>query len=247
MKIFTISDGYFYTKYSSLKNRLRLPVNVYLVQEENRNILIDAGPGVTERHNKEKYEIDRPRNLLPALSELGIHAEDIDRVVLTHLHFDHSDGTVSHDGSAVFRNAVHVINETEWNYFLKYGDVSRIDLLSDLSSKVELKLIGGDLEISENLRIVHSPGHTAGFQYVTARDSEGIEHIFAGDIIPTVWHLNNSNSEEIDHDRQALDKSKNSILEYAAESGSIIYYQHSSSIKSSKIGYDKGNYRIIRI
>ncbi|MDD3044754.1 MAG: MBL fold metallo-hydrolase [Candidatus Delongbacteria bacterium] len=247
MKIFTISDGYFYTKYSSLKNRLRLPVNVYLVQEENRKILIDAGPGISEKYDKEKYEIDKPRNLLTALSELGMQAGDIDMVILTHLHFDHSDGTAAPDGSAVFKNAVHVISETEWNYFMEFGGESRIELLSDLSLKVELKLIKGDLDISENLRIVHSPGHTAGFQHVTARDSEGIEHIFAGDIIPTVWHLNNSNSEEIDHDLQALDKIKNSILEYAAESGSVIYYQHSASIKSSKIRRDNGNYRIIRI
>jgi len=247
MKIFTISDGYFYIKYSSLKNRLRLPVNVYLVQEKGRNILIDAGPGTSEKYDKDKYEIDKPRNLLPTLSELGIHACDIDMVILTHLHFDHSDGTVTADGSAVFKNALHIINETEWDYFLKFGGVSRRELLSDLSSKVEFKLIEGDLEVFENLRIVHFPGHTAGFQYVEATDNEGNKHIFVGDIIPTVWHLNNSNSEETEHDSQALDDVKNSILENAAESGSIIYYQHSTSIRSSKIRRDKDTYRIVRI
>lgn len=246
MKVFTISDGYFFIKYGSPGKRLRLPVNVYLIKEDGRNILIDTGPGVSERFNKEKYEIEKPRNLLPALSDLGINAGDIDVVILTHLHFDHSDGIFSHDGSAVFRNALHIINATEWNYFFKFGDVSRRELYSDLSSKVELKHIEGDLELSENIRIKHSYGHTPGFQYVTATDNEGVSHIFPGDIIPTVWHLNNSNSEEAEHESQALEKTKTSILKNVCENGSIIYFQHSASIKSSKIRHDNSNYRIVR-
>lgn len=75
--------------------RRSISLTVYLIECGNRKILVDAGCDTMPGFHL-KYHISPPK----ALEKLGIRAEEITDVILTHAHHDHAEA-VGH-----FRNAV---------------------------------------------------------------------------------------------------------------------------------------------
>ncbi|MCK6598263.1 MAG: MBL fold metallo-hydrolase [Bdellovibrionaceae bacterium] len=84
------------------KNRIRMEARALLLKSPHRNILIDCGNGsdFIEKYGEkagskfaEIYKIDQNGNsLIKSLSKQGLKPENIDAVILTHLHFDHCGG-----------------------------------------------------------------------------------------------------------------------------------------------------------
>jgi glyoxylase-like metal-dependent hydrolase (beta-lactamase superfamily II) len=76
---------------------LRLDVNAYALERDGRVVLIDAGAGGAWG--------PKFGRVAQALEALGIQAEAIETVLLTHPHGDHALGLIGADGSARYRNA----------------------------------------------------------------------------------------------------------------------------------------------
>ena len=103
-------------------NRIPLACRCLLIEEERpsgtRRILCEAGIGAFfEPKLRERFGVvEREHILLERLTELGLSADDIDVVVLSHLHFDHAGGLLStwSEGQApelVFKRASYVVGE----------------------------------------------------------------------------------------------------------------------------------------
>ena len=76
------------------KNRIHMALRGMLIQTDSRNVLVDTGVGnkMDEKFLR-IYGVDFSRySLERSLAELGLSAEDITDVILTHLHFDHTGG-----------------------------------------------------------------------------------------------------------------------------------------------------------
>ena len=81
------------------RNRIRLALNCMLIQTPEFNVLVDTGVG-SKRQDKMKEMIRLNGNkLLKGLKAKGITARDIDAVILSNLHFDHSGGCTKLDRS----------------------------------------------------------------------------------------------------------------------------------------------------
>ena len=133
---------------------------------------------------KDIYGIDHDRAIGAALSEVGLAPDDIDTVVMTHLHFDHSGGTTRRTASGavepVFRRARHVVQRREWEDATHPHERNRASYLQEnigpLGEAGLLQLVDGETEIAPGVRVVPTPGHTAGHQSVligAARRAEG--------------------------------------------------------------------------
>ena len=101
-------------------NRISMALRVVLLQQQDRNILIDTGIG--EYHPQkfqEQFKIN-PRNqgLKSALAAAGLKPSDITDVILTHLHFDHVGGLTDSAGKSLFPNAVLHLHEQHYAYAL---------------------------------------------------------------------------------------------------------------------------------
>jgi glyoxylase-like metal-dependent hydrolase (beta-lactamase superfamily II) len=101
------------------RQRLKLNLNLLLIQTQGRNILVDTGVG--NRLNKRRSEIYSPSkfDLVSNLQALGLRAADVTDVILTHLHFDHAGGVVSDVAGKdvlTFPRAVYHIQQTEWTW-----------------------------------------------------------------------------------------------------------------------------------
>jgi len=85
------------------RNHYRLPfhgsTNAFLINTGTKLVLVDAGLGLAKQAN---WTMGR---LLPHLRAAGYEPEQVDEVLLTHLHFDHVGG-LTHEGKPVFVNAV---------------------------------------------------------------------------------------------------------------------------------------------
>jgi len=87
-----------------------LDVNAFLVQSATQNILIDTGAGGKMGDNVNK--------LLPNLLKVGLTPADIDAVLCTHIHPDHTNGLVTPDNAAIFPRAQIFVHQLEMDYWL---------------------------------------------------------------------------------------------------------------------------------
>jgi glyoxylase-like metal-dependent hydrolase (beta-lactamase superfamily II) len=98
----------------------KMTMNAFLVQMAGRRMLIDTGCGVSMGPTLGM--------LTDNLRSMGIEPEDIDTVLMTHLHPDHVNGLLDAHGRAVFPKAELVMNEAELNFFRDPDSPSRSPL-----------------------------------------------------------------------------------------------------------------------
>src|SRR4051812_42423618 len=91
-------------------NRCSYSTRCLLVETPSGRLLVETGNGDKFPPKlKDIYGIDHDRAIGAALGEVGVSPDDIDMVVMTHMHFDHSGGTTRRTASGglepVFRRA----------------------------------------------------------------------------------------------------------------------------------------------
>ena len=178
-------------------NRIPQATNCVLVRTPENTVLIDTGYGskLTDKQ-RDQLTAEPGDPLRESLAAQGVAVEQIDTVILSHLHFDHAGGTTrrQEDGALVdvFPNAEYVVQKLEW----EIATAGRPELknaypqenITPLRSTGRLRLIEGDVEIVPGIRAVVTGGHTQGHQAVVI-ESEGEGALYLGDVCPTWRHL----------------------------------------------------------
>ncbi len=218
------------------RQRLQMNLNLLLVRTEGRFILVDTGVG--NRLNKRRQEIYNPSGfvLLQNLQALGLGPTDITDVILTHLHFDHAGGVVTAaDGSDIltFPDAEYHIQRTEWEIAKNPDKLNKAAYqfehqLALLESAGRLHLYDGDAEIAPGVRTLLTGGHTVGMQIVEVLP-DGVPHIYAGDIIPTRFHLPLAITSGYDVSREDSFKAKQMIYDRLIRAGGFLLLDHDTS------------------
>jgi glyoxylase-like metal-dependent hydrolase (beta-lactamase superfamily II) len=92
----------------------RTDVNAFLVQTGAQNYLVDTGAGA---------KLGPDFNYLPSnLQAVGLSPDDIDTVLLTHIHVDHTSGLVDADDKPLFGKAQIFVHQNEIDFWLVNGD-----------------------------------------------------------------------------------------------------------------------------
>lgn len=163
-------------------------VHAFLLRGSEGLVLVDAGIGhlgppryaVTGRIDEELRAVD-------------VAPDDIDHVVYTHLHADHSGGACLPDGTPRFPNARHHAHPADWAFVGESrtppGFTGRFAMaaLEDLGL---LELDADDREIVPGVRVADAPGHTPGHRVVRIEGEED-DLLLAGDLLhvpPQVVH-----------------------------------------------------------
>ncbi|MES0871824.1 MBL fold metallo-hydrolase [Pseudovibrio sp. SCP19] len=128
-----------------------------LVNTGNGLVLFDTGRGVLSQ--------PQSGNLLKALATAGIRSGDIDVVVLTHMHADHTGGLMQ-NGIPTFANATYVTNPIEFNYWEKLGPAAnqsaRVFAENVLPLKDKFDFINPGDQVVPGITAIEAYGHTPG-------------------------------------------------------------------------------------
>lgn len=177
------------------RNRVTLAMNCFLIRSGGKLILVETGAG--DKMNAKLRDIYalEDSQLVKELNRLDVKPEDIDIVVLTHLHFDHCGGsTVQRNDKIlpVFPNARYVTQRGEFEHALKPTERDRASYLPENFAPLEaagvLSLLDGDATIAPGVECVVVPGHTAHMQCVKLTGAGKTAFLFA-DLVPTTAHL----------------------------------------------------------
>lgn len=175
------------------QNRIPLQTNCLLLDRNGRRVLVETGCGDKWTEKERRIYGLEDRCVLDALQEIDIEPESIDRVIVTHLHFDHAGGLTRLDGDRAvpcFPSADVVVQRREWEDALENKSTmtgtylrSHLDPIRD-----RLHCVDGEIELEPGIHLVPDPGHTWGQQAVLVDTPEG-RLFFPGDLMPTVHHL----------------------------------------------------------
>lgn len=179
------------------RNRIVLGTNCLLIRGPRRTILVETGMG-TKLSPKQRaiYGVSSEDRLVTALARLGVTPEQVETVVLTHLHLDHAGGATrrAQGGGLVptFPKARYVIQREEWESAVHPSPFSRGSYWTEnflpLQEAGRLEFVEGDVELGADVRACRTGAHTRGHQIVLI-ESQGARMAFLGDLIPTTAHL----------------------------------------------------------
>lgn len=145
---------------------LPMSVTCFLIRSGGRNVLVDTGLGPRRRPGFPQGKLDQ------ALKAAGVDRADIDLIVNTHLHVDHTGwNTVDKPGGGVeffFPKARWKVQRVEWDYWMQSrflddpGQPHLKETVEPLRHSGRLDFAYMEDAIDENLHFVASPGHTPG-------------------------------------------------------------------------------------
>ncbi len=239
-------------------NRIPLACRALLVRDGGRNLLFEAGIGAFfDPKMKDRYGVVEDQHvLLDQLASHGLSHEDIDVVVLSHLHFDHAGGLLSPWSSEgpshlLFPKATFIVGERAWERAQNPHFRDRASFLPDLNAQLlasgRLEVASGDSSptLGAGYRFHLSDGHTPGLLLTEIAMPAG-PVLFAGDLIPgTPWvHL----PITMGYDRfpELLIEEKEALLADLLVRNGRLYYTHDAGVAMSRITRDdRGRYSAI--
>jgi glyoxylase-like metal-dependent hydrolase (beta-lactamase superfamily II) len=152
------------------------PLIAWYIEGSDKRILVDTGGGdpskIPPRLNPYKRENDQ--SIENALKKIGVNCEDIDIVIATHLHWDHSAG------NGLFPRAKIIIQEEELRSARSPFPINVHGYIKSIVEDIDYTVISGDKRIARGVEVIFTPGHTYGMQGVMVEASER-SYLIAGD------------------------------------------------------------------
>jgi N-acyl homoserine lactone hydrolase len=163
-----------------------LPFFYILIQNKGHNILFDIGYRDDAADGQKNWSklfggsnIETPAQVL---KKVNLTPNDIDIIILSHLHFDHA-GNIDQfpkaqfyvqkeelDGWVLSLSLPEKVREWVW----VATDLDHINDLLEVAAENRLKLIEGDkLEVVEGVKVHKAKGHTFGTQAVSVETKKG--------------------------------------------------------------------------
>jgi glyoxylase-like metal-dependent hydrolase (beta-lactamase superfamily II) len=212
-------------------NRIPLQTNCLLLKSGERRVLIETGCGDKWSDKLRRIFGIEERTVVDALRELQTTPDQIDDVIVTHLHFDHAGGLTRigdcDDAIPVFKKAAVHVQGREWEDALaNRSTMTGTYLRTHLDPIVDsVRLLSGDEEILPGIRSLPMPGHTWGQQAVLVETEQGTV-CFPGDVMPTRHHVGAPYSMGYDMLPYENMLSKRLLLERASDESWTLVLDH---------------------
>jgi glyoxylase-like metal-dependent hydrolase (beta-lactamase superfamily II) len=170
---------------SFLTSPVEASINAFLVEDGSRRVLVDTGAG-------ELFGPGLGGKLPASLAAVGCRPEQVDDILITHVHTDHSGGLVV-GGELGFPNAtVHVARE-DADFFLDPSNARRRGYDGHYFEQAEktlgpcvragkVRTFSGRTSILPGITAIPTPGHTPGSTAYRI-ESEGDQIEFWGDLV----------------------------------------------------------------
>jgi glyoxylase-like metal-dependent hydrolase (beta-lactamase superfamily II) len=237
-------------------NRIALACRCLLIEEDSgRRVLLETGIGAFfEPSLRERFGVQESSHvLLQSLAEVGVAPEQIDVIVLSHLHFDHAGGLLdawspNAEPSLAFANASYVVSRPAWERALAPHPRDRASFIPAVQTLLEgtskLELVDGERSetLGEGYSMSYSDGHTPGLM-LTRVETEHGPITYMGDLIPGVPWVHLPITMGYDRWPERLIDEKKSMLERVESEQGWMFFTHDAAVAAAKVGHDeRGRY-----
>lgn len=179
------------THYKGKGEQIVIPVWSAAATDGKHKVVIDTGirdvddyrkaePGVTQ--SEDEKIVNALKNIV------GWDVEDVDIVINTHLHVDHTGD------NRLFKNAKFYVQKKEWveahnppRQVAQFYDYLSFD--KHAVPYFKWNFLEGDSEILPGLHVITTPGHTMGHQSVLLDTKDGVVCV-SGDVCNTADNIN---------------------------------------------------------
>jgi glyoxylase-like metal-dependent hydrolase (beta-lactamase superfamily II) len=231
------------------EHRIDLACRAFLIHDRQaeRRILLEAGIGVFfEPKLQQRFGVVEPgHELLLNLAALGVDPEQIDLVVLSHLHFDHAGGLLTPwrpggDFELVFPRARFVVGETAWQRARSPHPRDRASFIPELLDLLEAsgrleRVRGSESDtLGPDFSFFVSDGHTPGMLLTRLLDRLA----FCGDLIPGRPWMHLPVTMGYDRFPERLIDEKSEFLSLGLERGTRLLLTHDPGCASCRIAKD---------
>lgn len=172
-------------------NQIPLALNCLLLESDGKTVLIETGQGNKdfEQTRRRGWEPDHGK-LIENLARNGVQPADVDIVINTHLHNDHTGWNTIENGdgdlAVTFPNARYYIQRGEWEEAIHPNERTRATYLPENLLPVEaagqVEFIDGETQVTSDITVIETPGHTAEHASVVIANG-GESAIYLGDMI----------------------------------------------------------------
>ncbi len=240
-------------------NRIELACRALLASPlEGKTVLFETGIGAFfEPRMRERYGVQESQHvLIDSLREAGFEHEDIDVVVLSHLHFDHAGGLLAawHEGrepELLFPNATYVVGAQHWQRALQPHPRDRASFIPELPGLLQasgrLEVVDGEYSkvLGHSVRFSYSDGHTPGLMLAEivgqARAGEGAHGgvVFCADLIPGRSWVHVPITMGYDRNAELLIDEKRHFLEDKLARNVHLFFTHDPQVALAQVGRDE--------
>ena len=193
-----------------------LPISfvIYLIQDGERNILVDVGC-----NDKAGFIMSIFSKPVDVLKEYGVMPEDVTDIVITHHHHDHIHAITD------YPNAIVHIQEDEYACGKKY-----------FSENMQVEVFQDEKILADGIKVKKIGGHSVGSSIVLC-NCDGKEYVFCGD----ECYLKECLEKKIPTGSSYVPKISESFVKEYGDKDYIHLLFHDPSILKGTLGYKINN------
>ena len=209
--------------------QLQLYYGHFYLRSMGKTIMVDTGMGPGPHPSR----ANRTGDMINQLKISGVNPEDVDLVLITHMHIDHVGWNIDYSGSEpkpTFPNARYLAPQLDWDHFTKPEFAKDAPWVEENILPLEkmglLDLIGDGYVVNNEITAISTPGHTPGHM-VFDITSQGEKAMVVGDLLHSRVQIEHPEwTAGVDTDKEASQKNRTMILERAESEDIIIAAGH---------------------
>jgi glyoxylase-like metal-dependent hydrolase (beta-lactamase superfamily II) len=183
--------GWLRPHFATPDGRMILSFQAFVLRSRGKSVMIDTCIGADRKREFDVFT-NMQTTFLEDLRAAGFPPEEVSAVLCTHLHFDHVGWNTRLVGGKwvpTFPRARYLFGRREWQHWKHLRDTGGYHHMDHLIDSIDpvmeaglVDFIDPDFQITDEVSLIPTPGHTPGHVSVLIR-SRGAEAVITGDLM----------------------------------------------------------------